>query len=194
VVIFARFLFLFQLIFYWLLIKIGYDSPSKALRYHMKGEMLRTYCICREVFNNSMILLIVAVDMVIPPGTPFEGLSRCHPVSLQILKSAFAFAVGSGHFSESLVLARKQIDLTKALELESAMCKTMCAVTLIQLTMGDIVQVWCMIHTQYTHIHSSNIHLHADLRTITHTRPRMLSYCRLGWLCKDSCSSYDRCT
>jgi hypothetical protein len=53
------------------------------------------------------------MDMVMPPDTPKESLSQCHPVCLQITKAAFAFAVSAGKLNEALLIADRLIALNE---------------------------------------------------------------------------------
>jgi hypothetical protein len=102
--------------------------------------------------------------MVCPPDTPDDALGRIHPNSLNILRDTMSFLLSTatatatatavdpddkGKNSTNInpirdgsALKHEQlmVRVFAAFEMESSMCKAMCAVTVIQLTMGDVVQ------------------------------------------------------
>jgi hypothetical protein len=59
--------------------------------------------------------------------------------TLEIYRSYFTFLLSTRNYTESLALATRMCQLFEAHGSESSMCKCMAAVTIIQLTLGDIV-------------------------------------------------------
>lgn len=76
-----------------------------------------------------------------PSDTPEDALGRVHPKVLDIFREAFAFLLRERRLQEALTHANRMVQVFKAFESESSMCKTLFAVTILQLSMGDIVQV-----------------------------------------------------
>jgi hypothetical protein len=119
------------------------------------------YCNTRPVPPRT-VLFLTACNMVCPSDTPDEALGSIHPNSLNILRDTMAFllllgtaataaapvadsaegknSVDAIRDGSALKHEQLMVRVFTAFEMESSMCKAMCAVTVIQLTMGDVVQ------------------------------------------------------
>lgn len=63
------------------------------------------------------------------------------PIAADILRNCFSFLVRQRMFAEALLLSKDMIRVFQAAELESAVFKVLASVTVIQLALGDAVQV-----------------------------------------------------
>ena len=84
-----------------------------------------------------------ACDLICPPDTPVEAMGRLHPNALNVMRDAFAFLLADKRTvkdGSAVRHAQRMVLLLRGFEMESAMCKAMCAVTILQLAMGDIAQ------------------------------------------------------
>ena len=121
--------------------------------------------------SQALALYKRACDLICAPDTPPEAMGRLHPSAIAIMRDTLAFmlsdncrqeevtgkakarsAINTIKDGSALAHAKRLVQLFQGFEMESSMCKTMCAVTVIQLTMGDIVQA---DHT-YLQDHLSN--------------------------------------
>ena len=108
-----------------------------------------------------------ACDLICPPDTRVSEMGRLHPSAIAVMRDTFAFmlsdkcngrkddnniadtkskskgsvnSVNTIKDGSALAHAKRMVQLLSGFEMEGAMCKTMCAITIIQLSMGDIVQ------------------------------------------------------
>ena len=102
-----------------------------------------------------------ACDLICPPDTRVTEMGRLHPSAIAVMRETFAFMLsdkcnGSNNIIDTkskskgtvntikdgsaLAHAKRLVQLLTGFEMEGAMCKTMCAITIIQLSMGDVVQ------------------------------------------------------
>jgi len=72
-----------------------------------------------------------------------EQISRCHPNLLDLLRQAFKFALKRGtsdlRLADALALAKRMVLVFESFEQEGSMCKAMASVTILQLTMRDVI-------------------------------------------------------
>jgi len=80
-----------------------------------------------------------AINILCPDDTPLEAIKKCHPSLIELLRSALTFLLRCQAYQSALTLSRKMIKVFQAFELEAALCKAMASVTVIQLTLGDVV-------------------------------------------------------
>jgi len=108
-----------------------------------------------ELYNRSLNLLA-------PPDlTTKEQLSQASIGIRDVLRDAFKFTVRGGPkwLKDALVLAKRMVKQFEAFESEPSMCKSMASVTIIQLTMRDVVQA----EQTYLQEHLGNKHyLHSN--------------------------------
>ncbi|RYG63334.1 hypothetical protein EON64_16130 [archaeon] len=82
-----------------------------------------------------------AIDRLVPADTPKDYLAKAPSSVLDVLRSAFSFLLRQRRFPDALKLAGRMCSVYEAMELETSLCKTMLAITVLQLAMGDAVQV-----------------------------------------------------
>jgi tetratricopeptide (TPR) repeat protein len=80
-----------------------------------------------------------AVDLAYPLDTPVEALSTLHPTALDLLREYWRVLLRRELWPEALSLARRLLPLYSAFESLDSLCKTMCAITILQLQAGDVV-------------------------------------------------------
>lgn len=91
--------------------------------------------------NVVLVNLFVACSLIFPEETPEGQYSKISANAVDIFKHAIKFCLSHRRFAELLVLLERLGLLYKAFDLQSGMCKMMLAVTLVQLHIGDVVQV-----------------------------------------------------
>ena len=95
------------------------------------------------VANKALTLHRRACDLICPPDASVEAMGRLHPNALATMRDAFAFLLSDKRTvkdGSALKHAHRMVRLLRGFEMESSMCKAMCAVTILQLAMGDIAQ------------------------------------------------------
>lgn len=70
-----------------------------------------------------------------------ESPDKVHPVVLDILRSYLLLCLRKKLWKEALGLLKRMIAVHAAMEADSSLCKAFLTTTVIQLTMGDFVQV-----------------------------------------------------
>ena len=79
-------------------------------------------------------------DMAFPLNTPKERISQLHPGSLEIFRDKFNFLLKQSMYIEALAHAERMISLFQAFGSDNSMTKTMLAITILYLTLGDVVK------------------------------------------------------
>jgi hypothetical protein len=83
----------------------------------------------------------LALEVLCPKNTPKEQLNQCHPIIVDILRNLLTFLVKSKFYSDAINIAGRIVDVSQAFDIESNMCKGFASITVLQLTMGDVVKV-----------------------------------------------------
>lgn len=82
-----------------------------------------------------------AIEVVCPESMSPANMAQLHPSSLDLFRNASSFCVKSKKYKEALALFKRMVVIYKAYETESAMCKAMLSITILQLALGDAVLV-----------------------------------------------------
>ncbi len=90
-----------------------------------------------------MLLLIpaVACGLIFPDETPRSQYTNVNVYALDILRHAMKFYLTRQKYKQCLVYCKKLADLNEAYGAEQGMCRMLMAITLLQLKLGDIVEV-----------------------------------------------------
>ena len=87
------------------------------------------------------IFLPLACSLVFPEETPETQFSNIRTNAVDIFRHYIVFNLSHQRYSKLLPLLDRLGKLYQAFDMQSAMCKCMMATTLVQLHMGDIVEV-----------------------------------------------------
>ena len=79
-------------------------------------------------------------DMAFPLNTPNERISQLHPGSLEIFRDKFNFLLKQSMYIDALPHAERMIVLFQAFGSDNSMTKIMLAITILYLTLGDVVK------------------------------------------------------
>ncbi len=79
--------------------------------------------------------------MLCPKNTPKEQLNQCHPILVGVLRNLLSFLVKNKFYLDAVAIADRIVVVSQAFELESNLCKALATITVLQLTMGDVVKV-----------------------------------------------------
>lgn len=82
-----------------------------------------------------------AIEVACPASMTPANMAQLHPSTLDLFRNAAAFYVRTKKFKEALALYTRMVTIYKAYQTESNMCKAMLSVTILQLALGDAVQV-----------------------------------------------------
>jgi len=107
--------------------------------------------------NEALDLYRRSLDILAPPDLlTKEQLSRVNIGVRDILRDAFKFALrgGESRLKDALQIAQRMVKQFEAFESEPSMCKSMASVTIIQLTMRDVIQA----EQTYLQEHLNNKH------------------------------------
>jgi len=109
------------------------------------AEMIaKAACALAETQHDRALLLYKqAIDMIVPPETPASQMAQINVKGIEMMREAIAFMLRPPTESikdgTALAYTERQCKLFEAFDMESAMCKAMCSVTIIQLSMNDTV-------------------------------------------------------
>ncbi len=87
------------------------------------------------------IVFTAAFEVLCPESLSKEQIGQVHPIIIDISKSFFAFLVKNKFYSDALRFAHRMVDIFTAFDLESGICKSMAAITILQIAQGDVVKV-----------------------------------------------------
>ena len=87
---------------------------------------------CLQLFQN-------ALNLLYPEGIRKEDISRLHPSVIELCREFWNFLLRRELFMEALAFSMRLISLYEAFESESSLNKTLCAVSILQLKLGDVV-------------------------------------------------------
>lgn len=82
----------------------------------------------------------IALEVLCPKNTPKEQLNQCHPIIVDILRNLMTFLVKAKYYSDAIAIAGRIVEISQAFDIESNMCKALASITVLQLTMGDVVK------------------------------------------------------
>ena len=80
-----------------------------------------------------------ALQVLCPPGTPADKLAKLPSHTMELLRDHFRCLVRKGDFAQALVTGERAADIFQALNSEASLHKMLCALTIVQLTLGDVV-------------------------------------------------------
>lgn len=80
-----------------------------------------------------------AINLIYPEGIRKEDIARLHPSVLELSREFWNFLLRHELFLEALNFASRLILLYEAFESESSLHKTLCAISIMQLKLGDVV-------------------------------------------------------
>ena len=86
-------------------------------------------------------------DMAFPANTPAERIPQLHPGSIEMFRDKFNFLLKQSMYADALAHAPRMTALFQGFGSENSMTKTMLAVTILHLTLGDVVKAE-QIHLQ----------------------------------------------
>lgn len=81
------------------------------------------------------------MEILCPASTKKEQMGQCHPVLVDTLRNMLTFLVRASFYQDAIKIANKLAELSEAFEIESTMCKSLATVTILYLTLGDVVKV-----------------------------------------------------
>lgn len=91
--------------------------------------------------KKSMQFYARAVDLLLPSDcTSREQLARLHPVVLETCREYWLVLLRREMFEEAIVFAERCVPLHEAFESDSSLCKGLCAISVLQLSIGDVVR------------------------------------------------------
>jgi hypothetical protein len=99
-----------------------------------------------------LLITVTGLEVLCPKSTPKEQLRQCHPIIVDILRNFFTFLVREKFYREAIDIAERTVLVSTAFDIESNMCKAMASITVLELTMGDVVQA----QQTYLQVHLSN--------------------------------------
>ena len=85
-----------------------------------------------ELFQN-------ALNLLYPSSIRKEDIVRIHPSILELCRDFWNFLLRRELYSEALTFSSRLILLYEAFESESSLHKTLCAISILQLKLGDVV-------------------------------------------------------
>ncbi len=92
--------------------------------------------------NDNIVLpyFYKAINLLCPEDTPKQNLDKVNINVLEMLRNTFTYLLHNDKYEEALKFAKdRMVDILIALEMEPTICKTMATITLLQLTLGDVV-------------------------------------------------------
>lgn len=94
-----------------------------------------------------------SIDTIFPADTPNAQIKNLHATLLDTMRKYFTLLVTEGLLNEALALANRMILVFTAFELEASLCKIFVSITILHLTLGDVVraqQVYLQEHLNST--------------------------------------------
>ena len=111
------------------------DTSKTADTYIKAAKILET-----EEPAKAKLLYDKGCDMAFPENTPSERISQLHPGSLEMFRDKFNFLLKQSMYTDALTHASRMIALFRGFGTDNSMMKTMLAITILQLTLGDVVK------------------------------------------------------
>ena len=83
---------------------------------------------------------IAALDLLCPSDISEDQIKYTKPITTDVFRAAFVFALSAPCFAATaLSLARRMVVYFRGVEQDVSMCRSMLAITLLLLKMGDVV-------------------------------------------------------
>ena len=93
-----------------------------------------------EKDNKVLPYFYKAINLLCPEDTPKQNLDKVNINVLEMFRNTFTYLLHNDKYEEALNFAKdRMVDVLVALEMEPTICKTMATITLLQLTLGDVV-------------------------------------------------------
>ncbi len=81
------------------------------------------------------------MEVLCPASTKKEHFNQCHPVLVDIVRNMLTFMIRHKFYQDAIKIANKHAEICQAFEIEATMCKALATVTILHLTLGDVVKV-----------------------------------------------------
>lgn len=111
------------------------DTSKTADTYVKAAKILET-----ALPEKAKALYDKGCDMAFPASTPKERIPQLHPGSLEMFRDKFNFLLKQAMYTDALTHASRMISLFRGFGSDNSMTKTMLAITVLQLTVGDVVK------------------------------------------------------
>lgn len=93
-----------------------------------------------EKDNKVLPYFYKAINLLCPEDAPKQNLDKVNINVLEMFRNTFTYLLHNDKYEEALKFAKdRMVDVLVALEMEPTICKTMATITLLQLTLGDVV-------------------------------------------------------
>lgn len=90
--------------------------------------------------KKALQLYMDGINRMFPIDTPKDKMDKIHPNILDMLRYAFKFLIKCKMYNDAIAFAEdRMVDMFEAFEQEKSMCNIMLTITMIQLSLGDIV-------------------------------------------------------
>ena len=106
------------------------------------GEVLAKAAVEYEAVDRKEAIVVYqrSIDTVFPESTPKNQYTSLHPTLLDTMRKYFTLLIKENMLEKALALATRMISVFEAFDLEASLCKTMVAVSILHLSIGDVVQ------------------------------------------------------